>query len=90
MCSFQRLDDIEKYGDLFDIYWDIVIIDEVHTHSETSSNQEIIDSLKTSRMLWLSATPFKNIMLGRFDNTNTHKFTNEELYDLKKVNKDYN
>ena len=89
VCSFQRLDDIEKYGDLFDINWDIVIIDEVHTHSETSSNQEIIDSLKTSRMLWLSATPFKNIMLGRFDNTNTHKFTNEELYDLKKVNKDY-
>jgi len=89
VCSFQRLDDIEKYGDLFGINWDIVVIDEVHTHSETSSNQELIDSLKTSKMLWLSATPFKNIMLGRFDNTNTHKFTNRELYDLKKVNKDY-
>jgi hypothetical protein len=40
-------------------------------------------------MLWLSATPFKNIMLGRFDKTNTHQFTNLELYELQKTNKDY-
>jgi hypothetical protein len=89
VCSFQRLDDTDKYSELFDINWDIVVIDEVHTHSETSSNQEIIDSLKTNKMLWLSATPFKNIMLGRFDKTNTHQFTNIELYELQKTNKDY-
>ncbi len=89
VCSFQRLDDTDKYSELLDINWDIVVIDEVHTHSETSSNQEIIDNLKTNKMLWLSATPFKNIMLGRFDKTNTHQFTNRELYELKKTNKDY-
>lgn len=92
VCSFQRLnpsDNQNTYDSLFEIDWDMVIIDEVHTHSESNINQDILDNLKTNRILWLSATPFKNIMLGRFDSTNTHQFTNPELYSLKKTDKSY-
>lgn len=92
VCSFQRLnpsDNQNTYDSLFEIDWDMVIIDEVHTHSESNINQDILDNLKTNKILWLSATPFKNIMLGRFDSSNTHQFTNPELYSLKKTDKSY-
>jgi type I site-specific restriction endonuclease len=92
VCSFQRLnpnDNQQLYDSLIDMQWDIVIVDEVHTHSETNTNQDVLDNLKTDKILWLSATPFKNIMLGRFDSSNTHQFTNPELYNLKKTDKSY-
>lgn len=89
VCSFQRINNQDKYTDLFDINWDLIIIDEVHTHSESDNNQDILDNLNTNKRLWLSATPFKNILLGRFDATNTHQFTNQELYALKKSDKNY-
>lgn len=89
VCSFQRINNQEKYQELFDIQWDFVIIDEVHTHSESDNNQDVLDNLAPCKRLWLSATPFKNILLGRFDTTNTHKFTNQELYSLKKTDKQY-
>jgi len=92
VCSFQRLntnDNQELYDSLYEIDWDIVIVDEVHTHSETNMNQDVLDNLKTDKILWLSATPFKNILLGRFDTSNTHQFTNPELYALKKIDKNY-
>lgn len=89
VCSFQRLDDIDHYSQLFDVDWDMVIIDEVHTHSETNNNQDVIENLKSDKILWLSATPFKNIALGRFHSDNTHKFTNTELYELRKTSKSY-
>ena len=92
ICSFQRLNPSENqhlYDSLFEMSWDIVIVDEVHTHSETNINQFVLDNLKTNRILWLSATPFKNIAFGRFDDANTHRFTNTELYSLKKIDKSY-
>lgn len=92
ICSFQRLNPSENqhlYDSLFEESWDIVIVDEVHTHSETNINQFVLDALKTKRILWLSATPFKNIAFGRFDEANTHRFTNTELYSLKKIDKSY-
>lgn len=89
VCSFQRINNQEKYQELFDINWDMIIIDEVHTHSESNNNQDILDNLNSPKRLWLSATPFKNILLGRFDATNTHQFTNQELYTLKKTDKNY-
>lgn len=89
VCSFQRLDDQNKYAKLLDMNWDLVIIDEVHIHSESNNNQDIIENLKTDKMLWLSATPFKNIALGRFNESNTHVFTNKELYEIQKTDSDY-
>jgi superfamily II DNA or RNA helicase len=44
VCSFQRLnpsDNQNTYDSLFEIDWDMVIIDEVHTHSESNINQDI-------------------------------------------------
>lgn len=92
VCSFQRLNPTENqhlYDNLYEIDWDIIIVDEVHTHSETNINQDVLDNLKVDKILWLSATPFKNILLGRFDLSNTHQFTNTELYKLKKIDKNY-
>ena len=83
IASFQLLDDTDLYSHFYNENWDMVIIDEVHTHTETAISRNILDSLDTEKRLWLSATPMKNIMLGRFTKDNTHTFTNGELYEQK-------
>jgi len=83
LSSYQLLFDKEKYKNYFLENWDGIIIDEVHTFAENSNSGSIITDLKSENRLWLSATPYKNVMHGRFTEDNTHKFTNPELYALK-------
>lgn len=83
LASYQLLFDKDKYKKYFTENWDGIIIDEVQDFAENFNSGSIIKDLKADNRLWLSATPFKNIMRGRFTEDNTHKFTNPELYTLK-------
>ena len=45
--------------ELFQVDWDLVIIDEGHEGTLTQLAQEMIDNIKTKMFLYLSGTPFK-------------------------------
>lgn len=61
---------------LFDI--DFLIIDEIHNSSDTNRSSDLIDFIPTTKnckQLWMSGTPFEDILSGRFNKKNTVMFS---------------
>lgn len=73
-CKFEGLKK-DKFVELSDIEWDLIIFDEIHKGKETTKTDRLLNELKYSKLLGLSATPTKNILRGTFDSNNTHKHT---------------
>lgn len=73
-CKFEGLKK-DKFVELADIEWDLIIFDEIHKGKETHKTDRLLNELKYKKLLGLSATPTKNILRGTFDANNTHKHT---------------
>jgi superfamily II DNA or RNA helicase len=65
----------EKFDAIRDVYWDCVIVDEVHYGYETDKSQDIVGDLGFDYCLALSATPFVNYFRNTFDFSNTHRWS---------------
>ena len=74
----------EKFDLIKDINFDLLVIDEIHTHVETEKTQDFLSKIKFERMLGLSATPTRNILAGRFSKEQIHNYTLVEEVKLKK------
>lgn len=74
----------EKFKLIKNIQWDILVIDEIHSHVETEKTEEFLNKIKYDRLLGLSATPSKNLLCGRFDKEQIHSYTIIEETKLKK------
>ena len=64
-----------KFSALEGVLWDAGILDEVHHGQETLRAIAVKSRIQCQRWLALSATPWKNIALGRFDRHNTHEWS---------------
>lgn len=78
--------DKEKFDEIREVDWDLIIYDEVHEGYETDKSNEVISHLKYDKLLALSATPFVNYALGTFTRENSHHWG---LVDEAKWSKKY-
>ena len=62
----------DKFKNLIRTKIDLLIIDECHHGVETEKTTEFLTKLNYERLLGLSATPSKNILVGRFTKEHTH------------------
>jgi site-specific DNA-methyltransferase (adenine-specific) len=62
----------DKFKNLIRTKIDLLIIDECHHGVETEKTTEFLTKLNYVRLLGLSATPSKNILVGRFTKEHTH------------------
>lgn len=74
----------EKFDDIKDMNWDLMVIDEVHYGVETQKTKDLLDLIKHKRLLGLSATPTKNLICGTFDKDQIHTYSLIEECELKK------
>jgi superfamily II DNA or RNA helicase len=75
----------DKFKNIKDIIFDIVLIDEVHYGVETLKTDEFFKKLNYERILGLSATPTKNLICGRFSNDQIHSYNLSEENKLKNL-----
>ena len=89
MLSFQDLKinewENEKFNNIRDVEWDLVIIDEVHFGKETLKSDYILSKLEAKFLIGLSATPTKNLLRGTFSRENTHFWASEQEIEQKKI-----
>ena len=64
----------QKFNELKNVEWDLVIFDEVHKGKETKKTDNLLNNLKYDKLIGLSATPTKNILRGTFKNENIHTY----------------
>jgi len=64
-----------KFSNLEGLAWDAIILDEVHHGQETQRAIAVKNRIQYRYCLALSATPWKNIALGRFGRHNTHEWS---------------
>jgi len=65
----------KKFSNLEGLAWDAIILDEVHHGQETRRAIAVKNRIQYRYCLALSATPWKNIALGRFGRHNTHEWS---------------
>lgn len=58
--------------------WDVVIIDEIHYGIDTDKAKKILSSLQHTYELHLSGTPFKQMLIGDFNEDNTFVWTYQD------------
>jgi superfamily II DNA or RNA helicase len=75
----------EKFKNIKNIVFDLLVIDEVHRGVETEKTDEFLSKIKYSRLLGLSATPTKNLLSGRFSKDQIHSYTLPDEMRLKKL-----
>ena len=56
----------------------ISIVDEIHNTSDTKLSVEILNTLNADKTLYMSGTPYEDLLVGRFNDKNTVKF---DLFD---------
>lgn len=78
----------EKFSNLEGVEWDALLLDEVHRGQETKKAISLKNRINYKYCLALSATPWKNIALGRFGRHNTHEWGIVDEGVSKKINKD--
>ncbi len=63
----------DKNKDVFNVTWDLVIIDEAHEGTQTDKGQSVQERLKkeSTKVINLSGTPFNLLEGGDYDNSNT-------------------
>ncbi len=63
----------DKNEDVYNIDWDLLIIDEAHEGTQTELGKRVFETLDTehTKVLNLSGTPFNLLESGDFDETNT-------------------
>lgn len=61
------------------------IVDEIHNTSDTKLSTDILKSLKADKTLYMSGTPYEDLLVGRFNTYNTIKF---DLFDAIEAAKD--
>ncbi len=76
----------QKFDDIRNIEWDLVIFDEIHKGKETPKTDKLLSSLKYKKLVGLSATPTKNLVRGTFTMSNTHIYG---LYDEYKYQNEF-
>jgi len=64
-------------GWIYDIDWDLVILDEEHYGMKTPKATEVLDALTYSRQLKLSGTPYKTLASG--------EYSDEEIFSWRYV-----
>ena len=72
----------DKFKNLIHTKIDLLIIDECHHGVETEKTTEFLTKVNYERLLGLSATPSKNLLVGRFAKEHTHIYG---LSDEKKM-----
>jgi superfamily II DNA or RNA helicase len=75
----------DKFKNIKDTVFDLLVIDEVHRGVETEKTDEFLSKIKYSRLLGLSATPTKNLLSGRFSKDQIHSYTLPDEMRLKKL-----
>jgi superfamily II DNA or RNA helicase len=75
----------QKFNELKNIKWDLIIFDEIHKGKETIKTDKLLNGLQYDRLLGLSATPTKNIIRGSFTDENVHRYTLKDEDDNKKL-----
>jgi len=76
-----------KFQNIKDKNWDLLIIDEVHRGVETKKTEDILDNIKYKKLIGLSATASKNLVRGTFSIDNTHVFSLLDEYKYKNNDK---
>lgn len=78
----------EKFKNIEGVEWDALLLDEVHHGQETKKAIALKNRIQYKYCLALSATPWKNIALGRFGRQNTHEWGIVDEGVAKKSNPD--
>ena len=75
----QGIDDFkEKNKWIFDLDWDLVIIDESHEGVDTHKAMRVFDTVKTTFTLNLSGTPFKALASKRFNSNQIYNWSYQD------------
>lgn len=74
----------QKFSQIVDIDWDLIIFDEVHKGKETPKTDKLLVGLKYHKMIALTATATKNLLRGSFSKDNIHKYQLLEENNFKK------
>lgn len=75
----------EKFDNIRNINFELLVIDEVHFGTETYKSKEVLTLLNYKKLLGLSATPVKNLISGTFGVHNTHSYTIIDEIENKKL-----
>lgn len=73
----------ERNRQLLDHPWDLVIVDEYHHGSWRADPRDVLESLDTPRILFMSGTPFRALGTGEFTSADTWSFTYRDEQALK-------
>ncbi|MFM1524111.1 MULTISPECIES: Eco57I restriction-modification methylase domain-containing protein [Helcococcus] len=65
----------EKYKEVSELSWDILVIDEAHEGVDTLKTDKAFEKIKRSFTLHLSGTPFKALSSGKFAEENIFNWT---------------
>jgi hypothetical protein len=74
----------ELLKQIFAQYWDIVFFDEQHYATLTENTQRLWNTLKFSKKVELSGTPYKTVLSGRYDRDDIYNFDYVEEQLLRK------
>jgi len=74
----------EKNKWIFELSWDLLIIDESHEGVETIKTSQVIDNLKQKFTLHLSGTPFKAIQGNKFSVEQIYNWSYADEQKMKK------
>lgn len=83
--SFQNMFDLskDKWKELNDSHFDLIIIDEMHYGSDTVNAKDILSKLSYEKTLYISGTAINAIQSGRFTNDQIYRFTYQDEQKLK-------
>lgn len=73
----------EKNRWIFDLNWDLVIIDESHEASDTRKALRVFETANTNFILHLSGTPFKAIANNRFNSKQIYNWSYQDEQNAK-------
>lgn len=73
----------EKNKWIFDLEWDLVIIDESHEGVDTSKAFKVFEGINTGFTLHLSGTPFKAIASSRFNSKQIYNWSYQDEQSAK-------
>lgn len=89
-ASFQDFNDFKKKSKWDGVekhHFDMIVIDEMHYGSSTERAQETLRSLSYDRTLFVSGTPLKALLSGRFTDENTYTWSYADEQKKRKAEK---